>query len=276
MFGELNLSDENEDCQFLREYLADPVEGMAKLYERKAEGRDEFRAAEFRKTARKIREERNNYNQANRNIHNGWDVLENNRRDAFEMYIREDFPDFDPTQLANEYKGGYVERYILRSTSEQWKDVVAAFAAWDRNGPEKGNLAKVAYPAMAYLTHKFPHTRVEDITLDMARSLRGAGARRALFCLSVVDAASRAEHDAIEGQREANDAKIREFEERAGIAHEEPANNNIINNDIQNDFHESLKHDVEQKNNVIVQVPKANKEEINNENEIIIGEDEKL
>ena len=274
LFGELDLSDENEDCQFLREYLSDPVEGMAKFYERQAAAQGEFRAADLRQNARKMRAERNNYDQANRGVHNGWEVLENNRRDAFGMYIREDFPDFDPTQLANEYKGGFVERKILRSTSQEWKDVENAFASWDRNGPEKGNLAKVSYPAMAYLRHKFPHTNVEDITLDMARSLRGAGARRALFCLSVVDAAGRAQQDAIEGQREANDAKIREFEKRAGIVHEEPVNNNIVNNDIQNDLHESLKNDLESENNEIKQAPNADKEERHNENEIILGEDE--
>ena len=274
LFGELDLSDENEDCQFLREYLADPVEGMAKFFERQAASQGQFRAADSRQDARKMRAERNNYDQANRDVANGWEVFQNNRRDAFEMYIREDFPDFDPTQLANEYKGGFVERYFLRSTSQEWKDVESAFASWDRNGPEKGNLAKVSYPAMAYLRHKFPHTKVEDITLDMARSLRGAGARRALFCLSVVDAAGRAQQDAIEGQREANDAKIREFEKRAGIVHEEPVNNNIINNDIQNDFQESLKNDIEPNNNEIKQAPNADKEERHNENEIVLGEDE--
>ena len=274
LFGELDLSDENEDCQFLREYLADPVEGMAKFFERQAASQGEYRAADFRQSARKMRAERNSYNQANRDVHNGWDVLENNRRDAFEMYIREDFPDFDPTQLANEYKGGFIERNILRSTSQEWKDVEAAFASWDRNGPEKGNLAKVSSPAMAYLRHKFPHTKVEDITPEMARSLRGAGARRAEFCLSVVDAAARAGQDAIEGQREANDAKIREFEKRAGIVHEEPVDNNIINNDIQNELHESLKNDIEAEDNEIEQAPNAGKEERHNENEIILGEDE--
>ena len=274
LFGELDLYEENENAAFLREYLIDPVEAMAKRFERNAASQGDFRAGISRQDATKIRSERNNYNQVNRDVHNGWEVFENNRRDAFEMYIREDYPDFNPAQLANEYKGSFVERNLLRSTSQEWKDVTAAFASWDRNGPEKGNLAKVSNPAAAYLRHKFPRTRLEDITPEMARSLRGAGAQRALFCLSVVDAANQAQQDAIEGQRELNDAKIREFERRAGIIHEEAVNNNIINNDIQNDFQESLKNDIEPKSNDIKEIPNENIEERHNENEIILGDDE--
>lgn len=74
-------------------------------------------------------------------------------------------------------------------------------------------------------------------------------------------------------KREANDAKIREFESRAGIVHEEQAvDNNIINNDIQNDFQESLKNDIEPNNNEIEEAPKTNNEERQNENDIVIGE----
>ena len=274
LFGELDLYEENEDTTFLREYLVDPVNAMAKYYENKVANVREAGTNVSRQSARKVRAERNNYDRANQGKRNDWEVFENNRRDAFEMYIREDYPDFNPAQLADEYKGSFIERNILRSTSQEWKDVTAAFASWDRNGPEKGNLAKVSNPAMAYLRHKFPHTRVEDITPEMARGLRGAGAQRALFCLSVVDAANNAQQDAIEGQREANDAKIREFEKRAGIVHEEPVNNNIINNDIQNDFQESLKNDIEPNNKEIEQAPNADEEERHNENEIVIGGDE--
>ena len=274
LFGELDLYEENEDAEFLRDYLIDPVEAMAKHYDKQAASQGNNGAESSRRSARKVRAERNNYDQANRGKNNGWEVFENNRRDAFEMNIREHYPDFNPAKLADEYKGGFMERKILRSTSQEWKNVTTAFASWNRNGPDKGNLAKVTYPAMAYLRHKFPHTRVEDITPEMARSLRGAGAQRALFCLSVVDSARNAQQDAIEGQRELNEAKIREFEQRAGIVHEEAANNNINNNDIQNDFRESLKNDIEPKNNEINEAPKANNEERHNENDIVIGEDE--
>ena len=274
LFGELDLYEENEDAEFLREYLIDPVEAMAKHYDKQAASQGNNGAGSSRRSAREFRAERNNYDQANLGKNNGWEALENNRRDAFEMHIREDYPDFNPTQLAEEYKGGFMERKILHSTSQEWKDVTTAFASWDRNGPEKGNVTKVANPAIAYLRHKFPHTNVEDITPEMARGLRGAGAQRALFCLSVVDAANEAQRDAIEGQREINEAKIKEFEKRAGIVHEEPVNNNIVNNDIQNDFHASLKNDLESENNEIEQAPNADKEERHNENEIVLGEDE--
>lgn len=276
LFGEIDLYEENEDCAFLRAYLADPVEAMAKSYERKASSPDTFLARVARESMNKMRAERNNFDQANRGVNNGWEAFESNKRDAFEMNIREDYPDFNPAQLADEYKGSFVERNLLRSTSQEWKDVTAAFASWDRNGPEKGNLKKVVSPAVAYLRHKFPRTNLEDITPEMARGLRGVGARRALFCLSVVDAASNAQQDAIEGQREVNDAKIREFELRAGIVHEEPANNNIINNEIQNDFQESLKNDIESENNNIVEAPKSNREERHNENDIILDEGKQI
>ena len=267
LFGELDLYGENEDATFLREYLVNPVDAVAKHFEDKAAKQGNIGAKESRQNVRKIRAEKNNYEQANRGKNNGWEVLENNRRDAFEMHIREDYPDFNPTQLADKYKGGVIERKILRSTSQEWKDVTAAFASWDKNGPEKGNVAKVANPAMAYLRHKFPRTKIEDITPEMARGLRGAGAQRALFCLSVVDAANQANQDAIEGQREANDAKIKEFEQRAGIVHEEE-----INNDIQNDFHQLLKNDIESNNNDVFEEINENKEERHNENDIVIGQ----
>ena len=263
LFDHAVVLGKDANSEFLKSFMKDPISAMEKHYTDLDNDKRLGPSPADRERAAKIREERQNYEQARTGKVDRYAQMLESRRHRFEEVFNQANPNFDPARFKSAYAGSTFERFLGR-TSKEWTDLSNYIDSWKNIGQEH-DLGKAADLAEKYLRHKFPNTEPKDVTEDMIASLRGAGRERSRFCLSLVQGQAYAEQEENHAIYEAANRRFDElenrlhrganFQERLGSqiendnAIEEHANNGIVNNNaIENN------NDLEEDNEVGVEV----------------------
>ena len=236
--------DANSD--FIKRFMKDPIAAMEKHYNDKAADKRIGPSPEDRARASRIRDERQNYEQARVGKVDRYAQMLESRKHRFEEAFNQTYPNFDPARFKSEYSGSTFERFLGR-TSKEWTALSDYVDSWKNVGQER-DLDKATDLAEKYLRHKFPKTEPKDVTEDMIASLHGAGRERSRFCLNLIHGQAYAEQEENQAIYEAANRRFDELEARLhrGANFQEAlgnqidnendieahANNNIINNNI--------------------------------------------
>lgn len=78
---------------------------------------------------------------------------------------------------------------LFRTTSNEYKNFKEAYAGYSTlNNPQYGQIEPLRNSALAYLRHKFPNLKDNELpTMEQISTLGGAGKERAVFCLKVIE-----------------------------------------------------------------------------------------
>ncbi len=205
--------DDTPNGQFIRKFLKNPVEAMSSYYKNPPAGA-QGSYFYFDNRRKQIEDVGNSWEQYRGNKPDRYAAFEQERISRFDRYIHEKYPNYNESTLKQEYAGGVLERTFLR-TSEQWKNVVSAMESHADIEGDRGNLDPLRKAAAAYLKRKFPHCKPEEVTEEMCASLGKTSRSRALFCLTIYSAATRAKIETMNERIEAANAKTRELRELA-------------------------------------------------------------
>ena len=251
----MTLGDD-PDSKFIKDFLTNPVQTMEQDFQNLANDPNNQEKEANRLYAEKIHAEQENYNHAREGKVDRFAQIEVNKKRAFDDFFNEANPDFDPANFKHQYQGSAFERFLGR-TSREWTELSDYIDSWKNIGTER-NFDQATNLAGNYLRHKFPGVDLKTITPEMCRGLRGAGAERSLFCLSLVqgkDIAEERVHQEIYDQAnrrydqlEARLHRGQNFQDQ--LAGDLEADNNI--NQIQND-NEISNENVIENNNIIAQ-----------------------
>ena len=153
-------------------------------------------------------------------------------------------------RIISDNKGGWGE-WLGRTTSKQYKALISAMEnAQNPQSPTYGDYGNASYFAQKYIEHKMPAgVKFED--------LKPIEKKRIEFSISVINACK-------DMEKTQNEIRM---------------DNNIINNEIDNDFHNQLEDDVNylNKQNPSNQIKEeANEEEINTNSNNIIKDDNEI
>ena len=256
LFDHAMVLGDDPNSKFIKDFLADPVKTMEKHFLDLSNDPANSNKEANRLYAEKIRAEQENYNQARQGKVDRFAQIELDKKRAFDAYFNEKNPHFDPATFKHQYQGSPFERFLGR-TSKEWTDLSDYIDSW-KNIDANRDFDKANDLASKYLRHKFPGRDLKDITPEMCRGLRGAGAERSLFCLSLVQGKDIAEERV---HQEIYDQANRRFDQLETRLHrgqsfqdqlaDDLAEDNDINQ-IQND-NEIAKENVIENNNIIIQ-----------------------
>lgn len=104
------------------------------------------------------------------------------------IQLESKLPNNSIDEAFNRQKPSFFEKFF-KTTSNEYKNFKTAFDNYrDRNSDSYGNREVLENAAIAYLRHKFPNIKDNELpTMEQISTLSGAGKERAEFCLKVVE-----------------------------------------------------------------------------------------
>ena len=232
LFDHAVILGEDANSEFIKHFMKDPIAAMEKHYNDLDADKRLGPSPQDRARALRIRDEKQNYDQARVGKVDRYAQMLESRKHRFEEVFNQSNPNFDPAHFKSNYAGSTFERFLGR-TSKEWTDLSNYVDNWKNVGQEK-DLDKAADLARKYLRHKFPKTDPKDVTEDMIANLRGAGRVRSMFCLSLIQGQAYAEQEENQAIYEAANRRFDELENRLhrGANFQEELGNQINNDNV--------------------------------------------
>lgn len=232
---------DDPSSKFLKDFLKDPITTLENSFNNDPN-------LDRHKLANLVRNERDNYNEANQGKADIFATLDAARKSRFESLFNNRNMNFDPATFKQNHQGSTFERFLGR-TSREWTELSDYVDSW-KNIENPRDFNRAENLAQNYLRHKFPNVDPKNVTKEMVQGLRGAGRERGLFCLSLVQSKIQAEEEINQTIFDTAKEKFDALEVRLhrGKSFSDMLNNDINDNEISNNIN---KEDNAKNNNII-------------------------